>query len=118
MLGKGLVSGMRIGAAMLAAAFVLGSCTSMITEEQLKKLEQLKQKESELNSQIKKRKTEISDLEKDLNEQKAKLQKCQKESEFVNEKLAKWPDCWPDWSPYPPKVEEPPVEQPGKKKIK
>lgn len=109
MLRKGLVSGLRIGSAILAVTIVISSCTSMITEEQLKKLEQLRQQERELKTDIKNKKSDISDLEKDLNDKMSQLQDCQKKTEFVNEKLAKpdcWPDCWPDWSPNQKSEEE------------
>jgi septal ring factor EnvC (AmiA/AmiB activator) len=110
MLGKGLVSGLKISAVVVATAFFVSACTSKVTEEQLKKLESLKQQQSELNTKIKNKKSEISDLEKELAAHQAKLKKCQSETEFVNEKLAKWPNCWPDWSPAPPPAPEPAPE--------
>lgn len=97
MLKKSLLSGLGFSTIALAAMIFLGSCTSKITEEQLKQLRDLRTQERGLSESIQQKKDEKSRLERELNARKAELKKCSDEKKFVQEKLAKWPDVWPDY---------------------
>lgn len=95
----------------------LSSCSNKITEEQLMQLRELRKQERALNESLSKKKDEKARLERELNARKAELKDCEDKTQFVKNKLAQWPDVWPDWKPLPPKQEpEPqPVEAPTKK---
>jgi len=91
----------RIGIGVLVVSFGigLGSCTSKITEEQLIALKELRKEERNLSEQIKKKQDEKSKLEAEIKSRKGELKKCQDEVDFIKQKLALWPDIWPDWKP-------------------
>lgn len=93
---KSLVS---ISSAIFLSAMFLASCTSMITEEQMLQLQDLRKKERTLNQDISNKQTEISKIEKELNARKAEADNCNKETEFVKQKLSQWPNVWPDYIP-------------------
>jgi uncharacterized protein (DUF3084 family) len=97
---------LRYGALVVAVASMatLASCSSKITEEQLAKLRDLRQKEQTLTQQIRAKKDERSRLQSEVNARRAELDKCAKDKAFVQSKLAQWPDVWPDWkdTPTPP----------------
>ncbi len=91
----------KIGVGSLLLAFVLfaSSCTSMISEEQLQQLKELRKQERSLTEMIDKKKQQKSRLEQELKSRQAELDDCQKKKEFVQDKLSKWPDIWPDYKP-------------------
>lgn len=91
----------RIGVGVLVVSFGLGlgSCTSKITEEQLMTLKELRKEERNLSEQIRKKQDEKSKLEAEIKARKGDLKKCQDEVDFIKQKLALWPDIWPDWKP-------------------
>lgn len=71
----------------------------MITEEQMAQLQDLRRKERQLNSEISSRNSEINKIESELNARKNELNDCTKKKEFIQEKLSKWPNIWPDYTP-------------------
>lgn len=91
----------KIGAGSILLAFVLfaASCTSMISEEQLQQLKELRTQERSLTEMIEKKKQQKSRLEQELKSRKAELDDCTEKKEFVQDKLSKWPDIWPDYDP-------------------
>lgn len=95
----------------------LSSCSNKITEEQLMQLRELRKQERALNESISKKKDEKTRLERELNARKAELKDCEDKTQFVKDKLARWPDVWPDWKPLSPKqeTESQPAEAPTKK---
>ncbi len=98
MLRKSLVKFLSVGT-VLAVSYFFTACTPKVTEEQLLKLKQLKDKERELTSQIAAKKNEKASLEKELQARLGELKDCQKESDYIKSKLTNWPDVWPDWKP-------------------
>ena len=110
---KSLIS-LGIGSVILSSALIFTSCTPKITDEQLLELKELRKKERVVNDDISKKKDEKAALEKELKARKSELDKCTTEMNYVKEKLALWPNCWPDWSPEPP----PPATEPEKKSKK
>lgn len=85
-----------ITASLLLSTSLLTDCTSKITEEQLMQLQELRKRESQLNQEISNKQNEISKVEKELNARKTELDNCNKDKEFVKQKLSQWPNVWPD----------------------
>jgi len=83
---------------LLATTFIFSSCDK-VTEEQLKQLEELRREESSLKDQISETNSEISKLKSELSGVNSQLDKCNKDKQFVEDKLKSWPNVWPDWTP-------------------
>jgi len=96
-----------IGSLIICGALFFTSCTPKITEEQLKQLKELKAQERQFTDDIQKKKDEKAKLESELNSRKSELKKCNDEVDYIKQKLATWPDIWPDWKPEPPVPAEP-----------
>lgn len=90
---------MGITVPILILGLVFSSCSNKITEEQLMQLRELRKQERSLNEAINKKKDNKMKLERELNSRRAELRDCQEKTQFVKDKLAKWPDVWPDWKP-------------------
>ena len=94
---------------VVASATVLTSCSSKITEEQLATLRDLRAQEQTLNQQIRQKEGERDRLQGEVNARKAELDRCNQNVQFVQGKLAQWPNVWPDWQDTPqPSVESKP----------
>jgi len=107
-----------LGVAFLLSGLIFSSCSSKITEEQLMQLRELRKQQSSLTESINKKKDEKSRLERELNARKAELKDCEEKTQFVKDKLAKWPDIWPDWKYVEPKSEPTPSKEAPTKKIR
>ena len=83
------------GVSVLFVAFLLTDCTSKITQDQLAKMEDLRRREANLKSNISKVDSEISALRNELKSLQSEVDKCNKDTEFVNGKLRNWPNVWP-----------------------
>lgn len=81
-------------------------------------LRELRKQQSSLTESINKKKDEKSRLERELNARKAELKDCQEKTQFVKDKLAKWPDIWPDWKYVEPTPESAPTKEAPTKKIR
>lgn len=88
-----------IGIFVLAAALIMSSCASKITDDQLAQLKELRTQERSLNESISKNRDEKSRLEAELKAKKSQFKDCDDKLQFVKSKLATWPDVWPDWKP-------------------
>ncbi len=98
------------------ALFLLtNGCSNKITQEQLMQLRELRKEQSSLTEQINKRKDEKTKLERELTARKAELKDCEERTQFVKDKLAKWPDVWPDWKYVEPTPERAVKPAPTKK---
>ncbi len=86
-----LVSGL-IGLSSLA----MFSCTSMITPEQLQEIRELRQRQAQLEETIRKREADLAGLQTEVKARQRELDKCQEVKAFIEEKLANWPNVWPD----------------------
>jgi outer membrane murein-binding lipoprotein Lpp len=87
--------------AAVAGMTMLTSCSSKITEEQLATLRDLRQQEQTLNQQIRQKEGERDRLQGEVNARRAELDRCNTNKQFVQGKLAQWPNVWPDWQPAP-----------------
>jgi len=83
------------GVSVLFLAFLLTDCTSMITQDQLAKMEDLRRREASIKSNISKVDSEISALRNEMKSLQGEVDKCKKDTEFVNGKLSNWPNVWP-----------------------
>jgi len=95
------VSSFGIGSIAVAIAITLSSCTPKITEEQMQLLKELRGKDASLTESIQKKQGEKRKLEQEVNARKSELKKCQDDKAFIMDKLSKWPNCWPDYTPEP-----------------
>ncbi len=112
---KGL-SKISIFAFAVAFGLIFSSCSNKITEEQLLQLRELRKQERSLTEMLSKKRDDKAKLERELNSRKAELKECEDKNNLVKERLAKWPDVWPDWKPAPPVEEQAqPAEAPTKK---
>lgn len=102
----------------LAFGLIFSSCSNKITQEQLMQLRELRKQERSLSELIDKKKAEKSKLERELNAQKSVLKDCESRTQFVKDKLAKWPDVWPDWKYVEPQQEQQTTEPAPSKKIR
>lgn len=84
---------------VLFIAFFISACSNKATEEQLQQLRDLRKQEKNLQEMIQSKQNEKASLERELNARKSELNNCEKNAEFVKQKLEKWPDVWPDWQP-------------------
>lgn len=89
--------GTGFAAVMLAGAMFVSSCSNKITEEQLAKLKELRHQEKNLTESLQKKKAENAALEKEIRARKSELNDCSKTSDFIKQKLAQWPNVWPDY---------------------
>ena len=110
-----IISGLALPSIAIGAVILMSSCRPMVTPEQLQELKELRAKEKSVTEQIQAKKNDISKVKTEISARESELKKCNDEADFVKEKLNSWPN-WPDWSPEPPKVEEPVVIDPKKKK--
>ncbi|MCS7177086.1 MAG: hypothetical protein NZ960_05650 [Candidatus Kapabacteria bacterium] len=90
-----------IGATLLAGLLGVGGCTPKITEEQLQRLRELRAQERQLLQDIQRKDSDKSRLQREISSRQAELNRCQEAKRFVQEKLAAWPNVWPDYTPSP-----------------
>ncbi len=98
------ILGTGLAMAFLAGSMFVSSCSNKITEEQLAKLKDMRHQEKINLDAIAKKKAENSALEKEIKARKQELNDCSKTSDFIKQKLAQWPNVWPD---YPRPATEP-----------
>ncbi len=88
--------------AAIGAALVLTSCTCTIKEEQQAMINQLRTDEKQLNADIAKAEGDKSKINSELNGRQAEVRKCNEKRAFVQEKISRWPNIWPNWDPSQP----------------
>ncbi len=88
--------------AVVVGMTALAGCTAKVTEEQLARLRELRQQERTLTEQISAKQNDRSRLQTEMASRRAELDRCGKDREFVQSKLAQWPNVWPDWQDTPP----------------
>ncbi len=101
----------------VAVCATLSSCAKKATDEQLDQIHSLRREIASLENSIKQNDSEKARLNGELASLQSQLSKCNDDMAFVKDKLAKWPDCWPDWHPAPPAPPTPaPETKAGKKR--
>lgn len=96
---KGLVAALGISLIILASSVSFTGCTSMITEQQLAQLQELRKQERSLKQDINSAKSDISNLESEIKSRQSELDDCTKKADFIKSKLGQWPNVWPDYNP-------------------
>lgn len=94
--------------AALATVIVLSSCTCKIKDEQKAMINQLRADEKQLTADIEKAEKDKIKINNELASREGEVRKCTERKNFVQDKLSKFPDMWPDWKPTPDPVPVPP----------
>lgn len=77
----------------------LSSCTLKITEEQMTQLQELRKQERSFQDGISNKKAELNKINDEINLRKSELKDCENERDLIKQRLSKWPDIWPDYTP-------------------
>lgn len=94
-----IATAIGLSSVMLFSAMSFTGCTPKITEEQLARLQELRKQERQINADIAARQSEISKMEGEIKSRQSELNDCNKDKDFIIQKLAQWPDVWPDYKP-------------------
>jgi peptidoglycan hydrolase CwlO-like protein len=109
-----LISNLALPSIVVGTMIIASSCRPMVTPQQLEELKELRAKEKSLTEQIQAQKDDISKIKPEISSRESELKDCTEKSDFVKQKLAQWPNIWPDWPPEPPAA--PVVPEKKKKK--
>ena len=106
---------------VLTATFVMVGCTPKVSDEQLSKLRELRTESARLTNEIQKKDAEKVRLDGELSRKRSEAKDCADKLAFVQDKMNKWPNVWPDYDPNAPVIATPPpapepVKMKGKKK--
>jgi hypothetical protein len=96
---KSLIASIGVSSLIFIGAMTFTSCVPKVTEEQLAQLQELRKKEKQLNQDIDNKISDNSKLEGEINARQAVLNDCNKDKEFIMQKLSQWPNVWPDYNP-------------------
>jgi peptidoglycan hydrolase CwlO-like protein len=94
-----LAAAIGVSAIVLSSSMSFTGCTAMITEEQMARIQELRAKEKQLNAEISSKESEISKIEGEIRSRQAELTDCNKDKDFIMQKLNQWPNVWPDYTP-------------------
>lgn len=103
---KKAVTVLSASAIIFAGGIGLTSCSNDITAEQLAEISSLRKEKRSLSQKIETKNGELSEIERETKAQQSKLDDCNERQRFVKEKLAQWPNVWPDWKQEEEKKEE------------
>ncbi|MFY7998303.1 MAG: hypothetical protein ACOVSW_06850 [Candidatus Kapaibacteriota bacterium] len=82
---------------------LLTSCgAAKITDEQKAQISELRRQQASLGEKIKMRQSEIARLESEIADRERAVAKCNEEKLALEQRLAKYPNAWPDYT-EPPK---------------
>lgn len=80
-------------------ATLLTSCgAAKITDEQKAQIAELRRQQASLGEKIKIRQTEIARLETEIADRERAVTKCNEEKLALEQRLAKYPNAWPDYT--------------------
>jgi|SRR6056300_1361678 predicted nuclease with TOPRIM domain len=96
MLSKKVLRATSAAIIFAASSLFLTDCTSMISEEQLAMLQDLRRQEAQLTEEIQTAKADLNKLKSELKSREVELNDCNDKTQFVKDKLSKWPNVWPD----------------------
>lgn len=94
--------------ASLTVTAVLSSCSCKIKDEQQNLINRLRADERQLvidTETAERNKTRISG---ELNARQGEVRQCNERKAFVQDKMSRWPNIWPDWDPNAPVVQPAP----------
>jgi outer membrane murein-binding lipoprotein Lpp len=110
-IGSGSVVALAAGAAL-----VLTSCTCKIKEDQLATIKQLRAEEKQLTADIELADKNATKLKGELGSRQAETRRCIEQKSFVEQKLQRFPNVWPDWDPNAPDPVDPAPPAPKKRR--
>ena len=96
---KKLKSVVSAGLVVVVSGVMLSSCTCKVKDDQLAKLAELRRQERSINSDITTQQNTIARLNGELATRTAEVTDCSGKLEIVKQRLAAWPNIWPDWTP-------------------
>lgn len=96
MLSKKVLKATAAAVIFAGSSLFLTDCTSMITEEQLAMLQDLRRQEAQLTENIQTAKSELNKLKSELKSRESELNDCNEKTQFVKDKLSQWPNVWPE----------------------
>jgi uncharacterized protein (DUF3084 family) len=62
-------------------------------------LQELRKQERSLQDGISNKKAELNKIKDETNLRKSELKDCENERDLIKQRLSKWPDIWPDYTP-------------------
>jgi peptidoglycan hydrolase CwlO-like protein len=88
-----------LAASAVIVAISLSSCgAAKITDEQKTQLSELRRQQASLGEKIKLKTSDIARLEGEIAERERAVAKCTEEKIALEQRLAKWPNAWPDYT--------------------
>lgn len=85
--------------AIVIALGASGCGASKITDEQLAQIRELRKQQSSINDKMRTMQGDIARLEAELADRQKTVDKCKEEKSAVEQRLARWPNIWPDAAP-------------------
>lgn len=104
-----------VASSVIASVVITGCGAAKITDEQKTQIAELRRQQASLGEKIKLKQSEVSRLESEIAERERAVAKCNEEKSAVEQRLAKWPNAWPDYTPEPP-VDSAAIKSAKKKK--
>ncbi|MDZ4746072.1 MAG: hypothetical protein SGJ05_08730 [bacterium] len=90
--------------ASLTVTAVLSSCSCKIKEEQQTMINKLRTEERQLTSDTETAERNRTRISSELNSRQGEVRQCNERKAFVQDKMSRWPNIWPDWDPNAPVV--------------
>lgn len=88
----------------LAVTTVLSSCSCKIKDEQLSMIQRLRTEERQLTADTESAERNRTRISGELNTRQGEVRQCNERKAFVQDKMSRWPNIWPDWDPNAPVV--------------
>lgn len=99
---KKLKSVVATGLIIVVSSIMLSSCGKCkVKDDQLAQLAELRRQERALNSELTTQQNTVARLNGELATRTAEVNDCSSKLELVKQRLAAWPNIWPDWTPAP-----------------
>lgn len=98
----------------LSVTAVLSSCSCKIKDEQQSMINKLRTEERQLTADTETAERNRTRISGELNTRQGEVRQCNERKAFVQDKMSRWPNIWPDWDPNAPVI--PPAEPSTKKR--
>jgi len=98
---KKIKSFVSMGLIIVVSFGVFTGCPCKVKDDQLAKLADLRRQERALSSEITAQQNAKSKLTSELTARTAEVNDCNSKLEIVKQRLAAWPNIWPDYTPAP-----------------
>lgn len=98
------LSSLSLILASIVVTAVLSSCSCKIKEEQQTMINKLRTEERQLTADTETAERNRTRISSELNSRQAETRQCNERKAFVQDKMSRWPNIWPDWDPNAPVV--------------